>query len=596
MHKLPSFLIVYIFSLGTIFADNLILDDNLYHLTQDEQESIVNDLMQQHPYPLSQAKPFLNEDHAAWHELDMNLLIHQLDRTVTTVGKNRFKELMKPIADIDELNLRRSVVQVLLQDKDRYTSLDEFLHDFNEREWLLLTFFEPRNAFYEYLKSQNLSSTKNTDIFNQKIVPSVEVRCTQTIPVAATLFGLYIEWQTLRTILPAWRQGTAGYLVMMHTIAPLLIAPLQLWQAHQAVWPTNAAVRTLHGLMINLATVVNKIKQLDQLMPRTCKAFHKACEQWYDSLTPDSTTYSPELSKLIELLQSSTFTGTPSANIGTNLYELFTAYDYVIQCKDKLLPLLHAYGIADAFMAVTKLYQEHEAGSRPLTWAVWSKDEYPHCSAENVYNPIVAQEKSVVNSFDLGGSYIARHMMLTGPHGCGKTTSMKSIAYLYIMGQSIGLVPATQATIAPLTSIATYLNITDNLAKGMSSFMAEKQRIKELTHLAKNLTTGDCCLMLIDEPYAKTLQVVGEGRVYRFAKELYNIPQLSMLLASHFEKPAILEDETGGIIENYQPELLEPKPGLFIRTFKILKGKAEWWFNNAQRREDFIDWLGEEKI
>jgi DNA mismatch repair ATPase MutS len=210
---------------------------------------------------------------------------------------------------------------------------------------------------------------------------------------------------------------------------------------------------------------------------------------------------------------------------------------------------------------------------------------------ENVYNPLIHSEKQVSNSLQLGTDFSAQHIMLTGPHGCGKTTIMKTIAYAYILGQSILLVPATNAHISPLTKIGTYLNVADNFSKGLSSFMAERQQMDTLRALANNVTASDRCLIIVDEPYAKTVQTVGEELVYNFILELYNNPQLTMLVASHFEKPALLEQKTKRAIVNYQPELLEPQPGSFIRTFKIIPGKARWWFENPQRRSDFVEWL-----
>ena len=144
-----------------------------------------------------------------------------------------------------------------------------------------------------------------------------------------------------------------------------------------------------------------------------------------------------------------------------------------------------------------------------------------------------------------------------------------------------------------LTKIETYLNITDNLAAGMSSFMAEKAYMEALQTTAKSLSTNDCCLMIIDEPYAKTLPAVGEMRVYNFVNGLKNIPQLMILIASHFEKPIQLEKESQGLIKNYHPELLELPDGNFKRTFKIIEGAATWWFTDTAKRERFVHWLSE---
>jgi DNA mismatch repair ATPase MutS len=594
MYKnLFHFLLPCLMLTGIVGGNNLIVDDNLHKLTLEEQEVIVKNLMQRHPCQISTSKPLLTEDDAAWRELDMDLLIQKLDYTSSVAGKNRFKELMKPVPSIDEIEKRRAVFEELLTSKDYCDVIEKLINDYHERERLLLTFFEPRNAFYEQLKASALV-TEPEPVQGRVYGMPYLFRYQQFSPLPAIVISFLMQSKVAHTMIMAWRRdrSTGNAAAVGSALGPLSLTPLSIYGSYIYILQVNAVVRTLHGLMINLASIINDAEQLEQSMLK-CDSVQVAFSQWYGYLTPESNDYCKELHELTQLLKNSTFTGQPSANIGTSLSEVFKAYEYLTVCKEKLVPLIHAYGIADAYMSVVKLYRDYQHKNRSLVWVVLSKDELPWCSLEDIYNPIIPHEKSVINSFELGGCARGRHMMLTGPHGCGKTTSMKSIAYAYTMGQSIGLAPASSATITPLTKIATYLNITDNLAQGMSSFMAEKTRMKELLAIAEQLSPTDRCLMLVDEPYAKTLQVVGEERVYKFAKEIYNIPQLMMLLASHFEKPAMLEQETQGIIENYQPELLEPTPGNFVRTFKILKGKATWWFEDSKRRDDFIDWLGE---
>ena len=380
---------------------------------------------------------------------------------------------------------------------------------------------------------------------------------------------------------------------ILHMVSISLLSG-SILQALQEIFRRNSTMRTFHALMINLAAMINNIETIEKIVPQECYAIHSSLRMWRDFLNPQSPNYCSDLHNAVEILKSNNFTGVPSANIGTSFRQLVNAYEYVLRSQDKLVTLLNIYGNIDASMSVAKLYKESEQQGRFLSWASFDEHTYPFHSLEDIYNPLVPFENIALNSFTLGGDAVARHMLLNGPHGCGKTTSMKSIVYAYIMGQSILLVTAKKATFAPITQLGVYLNVTDNLAAGTSSFMAEKKFMQQLEAMAHNLTPSDRCLMIIDEPYAKTLQEIGEKRAYTFLNELRNIPQLMMLFASHFAQPIRVEEESKGQVKNYYPELLEPTPGNFIRTFKIIEGTATWWLtSDVDKRERFITWLSE---
>ena len=585
-------------------ADNLIIDDNIHHLTHDEQDVIMHDLMRNYPYYASKAIPWLSEQHHAWRELDMDLLIKRLNRTLTAAGSSSFRELMKPLSDTQELEQRRVVLKKLIDDQHLFQELHSLLTGYAEHEWLLLSLFDQHSSFYNHIEALR--------IFRKQFATNTTV-----LAGSATRFRQMMEIPSIVGVMSTYLVALVSFIAMdvqKHGFSKSIITPfsvvfsfffsvlpagekiISLIDMYPKILAINAAVRTLHGLLIHIAFVIKQRLTLESLVPEECESIHHTLQQWYNFLDVDSVDYCQDLDKLVQLLEGNNFTGVPSANIGTSYNQLWQAYEYLLRCKEKLIPLIYAYGTLDAYLSVPQLYKELQQTDYPLTWVSFIEGSQPSFYGQDIYNPLVLQDNIVTNSFDIGGNNPTKHIMLTGPHGCGKTTSMKSIAYTFIMGQSILLVSAASAIITPVTKIGTYLNIADNLVEGVSSFMAEKQRMKELNLMAKNLLLDDRCLILIDEPYAKTLQVVGEERVYQFVAELYKIPQLMMLVATHFEKPAALELESQGSVANYQPELLESPLGNFTRTFKILKGKATWWFEDARRRGDFIDWLGEVRL
>jgi MutS domain V len=587
-------------------ANNFIVDNNIHYLSKDEQEAIVQDLMKQYPHPVSLSDSWLTENDAAWHELDMKLLIAQLDRSVSIFGKGEFEKIMHPLSDIGELERRRSVIEKLIDDNGLYENLTMLLDHYSEREWMLLSLFDKRTPFLAKLSDLRIFKENYTTNTGWLAGSLTRMRQVLEIPSTIGVIGLFAAtYREDRANYAAWhhnnphahflnrlRQGSVLYMRLFEI--PLML--YKMVEFYETIFLHNAAIRTMHALMINLAAIINDVQLLENLIPPECEAAHRAFTEWRGYLDPESSAYCPDLDNLVTLLESDNFKREPSANLGTSFRELWNAYEYVRRSQEKIVPLMHAYGIADAYLSIAKLYKEYEHSPLALHWVSLSKEEKPYCVIDSFYNPLIMHQNVVTNSCRLGAGTQADHIILTGPHGCGKTTLMKSIADVYIMAQSTLLVPALEAELSPLTEIVTYLNITDNLSEGISSFMAEKKRMKEIYAVVQRLQKGKRCLVIIDEPYAKTLQVEGEERVYQCAADIYRIPEVMMILATHFEKPSLLEQESKGRIKNYQPELLEPRRGYFIPTFKMLEGPAGWWFEDARRRSDFIDWLGETKM
>ena len=63
------------------------------------------------------------------------------------------------------------------------------------------------------------------------------------------------------------------------------------------------------------------------------------------------------------------------------------------------------------------------------------------------------------------------------------------------------------------------------------------------------------------------------------------------MLAVHSELPTELEEYTKGIYKNFHVELTENNSGQFIKTFKLIPAKNDWWFNDNLKRKRFISYL-----
>ena len=108
-------------------------------------------------------------------------------------------------------------------------------------------------------------------------------------------------------------------------------------------------------------------------------------------------------------------------------------------------------------------------------------------------------ENPVVNPvrLDAGKSL----MFLTGPNMAGKTTYMKAVAVAVVLAHLGMGVPASRFRIAPVQALFTSLTPEDNLRSGLSYFMAEVRRVREIV---EGVLQWERSLVLVDEVFKGT--------------------------------------------------------------------------------------------
>lgn len=118
-------------------------------------------------------------------------------------------------------------------------------------------------------------------------------------------------------------------------------------------------------------------------------------------------------------------------------------------------------------------------------------------SATNLAHPLLGQER-VHNDVEVGppGSVL----LVTGSNMSGKSTLLRSIGANVILAQLGSVVCADSMSLPPLR-IETSMRIADSLADGVSFFMAELKRLKQIVDVSKEISSGDdkTMLFLLDE-------------------------------------------------------------------------------------------------
>jgi len=117
--------------------------------------------------------------------------------------------------------------------------------------------------------------------------------------------------------------------------------------------------------------------------------------------------------------------------------------------------------------------------------------------ATQLAHPLLGQER-VANDAEVGppGSVL----LVTGSNMSGKSTLLRSIGANAILAQ-MGTVVCAQSMTLPPVRIETSMRIADSLADGVSFFMAELKRLKQIVDVAKQTTSNDdqTMMFLLDE-------------------------------------------------------------------------------------------------
>ncbi len=241
--------------------------------------------------------------------------------------------------------------------------------------------------------------------------------------------------------------------------------------------------------------------------------------------------------ELIEKLQNyindfeETATGISVVDIIIGFTELAMANDY---CRPKIL--------------TTKGIKINE-GRHPVVERILKEGEF-------IPNNVILNDKESI-------------IILTGPNMAGKSTYLRQIALIAIMAQIGSFVPAKSAEIGIIDSIFTRIGASDDLARGVSTFLAE---MNETANILNNVTVNS--LVILDEVGRGTSTYDGLSIAWAVIEYLNSIPEKPMVLfATHYHELTELEEFYKTII-NYNVSVKETENEvIFLRDVK--KGSSD---------------------
>ena len=156
-----------------------------------------------------------------------------------------------------------------------------------------------------------------------------------------------------------------------------------------------------------------------------------------------------------------------------------------------LRPSLDALGNVEALAALGTLAHDNPAWTFPEL-----DPRADRLTATMLGHPLIAPVIRVGNDVIVGPPETL--LLVTGSNMSGKSTLLRSIGLNVVLAQAGAPVCARRLTM-PLVELRTSIRLADSLERGVSLFMAELQRLKEIVDAADAPSRGAPLLYLLDE-------------------------------------------------------------------------------------------------
>ncbi len=321
---------------------------------------------------------------------------------------------------------------------------------------------------------------------------------------------------------------------------------------------------------------------------------YAAAQKMYDLLAKDEQTshlflpiiQSPSDSwkNFIELTKGSTFSS--DFNLFTlitkDIGAIFQAYTHLMRCREEMSSLIRFYGEIDAYVSMALLVKEHEDSTN--TFGAITKfcfadfvpnSKTPVFVADDFWNPQLSPQEAVTNSISIGEKGLCKHMIITGAHGGGKTSTLVTMLSSILLAQTFGIAPAKSLTISPFSYIFENLLTESSADYSLSRFQGEAFKFVSTYHQVLTVAPHKLCAIIFDESLSGTSSGPAVEIIKKSSEALALMPNVFSAFSTHNKETCELEQETEGAFKNFKVEVVKMPDGKLYRPYKLIPGIGE---------------------
>lgn len=245
-------------------------------------------------------------------------------------------------------------------------------------------------------------------------------------------------------------------------------------------------------------------------------------------------------------------------------FELFSEIRQKILKKSKLISEMSAkIAEIDVLVSFAEVSDKNSYCKPELDSGVEIKI---HGGRHPVVESIVQRGEFVPNDTFINGSDNSC-LIITGPNMAGKSTYLRQVALISLMGQIGSFVPADSAKLGIADRIFTRVGASDDLYRAQSTFMVEMLELANILNHASNRS-----LIILDEIGRGTATYDGLSIAWSSAEYIAEKIKARSLFATHYHEMTELENIVEGI-SNYRISAIERNDDIiFLR--KLERGSA----------------------
>ncbi len=526
-----------------------------------------------------------------------------VDRTHTEFGRvSLYYMIGRPTDDITLLKKRQNIIKFFVEHDELKAELDTIYREFGTSENMVISLWgedallnSSRRCFFSIPQLGSLNDrlnrspvsllTKSFLDHSQRVIgmlsgvaASVLVPCYSVsvltglpLPNGISSAAVSLQASSSRILSPIVSRLSNKYVIAPVSMLIGMLCALNIKSDYE--WARDNVILDicLKEKMCLIAQFIRHIIALSdyiqahQELVTICPAANRIVD--YVSLKLRNT----EMEDFIALCSSSTFKN--HLSLFDHQGKVLAAYRLVNDFKHTLVPLLMDIGEMDAFMSCATLYQESLKSKNQFCFTTFLEHTHsPTIVMDRFWNPFIHSAKAISNDIYLSDA-TKRNMIITGPNAGGKSTLIKAVPINLVLSQTIGMAAATCAYITPFHTIATYLNITDDISAENSLFKAQALRALDIVSMVEKTPKHAFSFVAFDEMFNGTSPKEGAAAAYSIIKDIGKYMNNICLVATHFPILTQLEKESNSFA-NYKV-MVEFDDQNYIRyPFKLEPGIA----------------------
>jgi hypothetical protein len=182
------------------------------------------------------------------------------------------------------------------------------------------------------------------------------------------------------------------------------------------------------------------------------------------------------------------------------------------RCGNRVRHWFDAIGELESYACLANVVHDHPDWTFPRV-----DESETRVVAVELGHPLLPNDVRVSSTIEVGPA--GRFVLVSGSNMSGKSTLLRALGISVTLAQMGGPVAAKEFRLPPI-QIATSMRIADSLEDGVSFFMAELKRLKEIVDMSRDKQDGRVLFFLLDEILQGTNSVERHICVVRVLRHL----------------------------------------------------------------------------